>query len=53
MHAYVVYSFLCVQSDIWALGVCVYEMTTLERPFDANLMQQLVFKIVQGQVTLL
>nr|XP_022292252.1 uncharacterized protein LOC111103347 isoform X3 [Crassostrea virginica] len=38
------------KSDIWALGVCVYEMTTLERPFDANLMQQLVFKIVQGQL---
>ena len=35
------------------MGVCVYEMATLERPFDATLMQQLVFKIVHGQVGLL
>lgn len=40
-----------MQSDIWAMGVCVYEMATLERPFDATLMQQLVFKIVHGQVS--
>lgn len=39
-----------LQSDIWALGVIVYEMATLERPFDAMLMHQLVFKIVHGGV---
>ncbi|XP_078320634.1 uncharacterized protein LOC144617592 isoform X2 [Crassostrea virginica] len=38
------------KTDIWALGVCVYEMTTLERPFDANVMQKLVSKIVRGQL---
>ncbi|KAL3852849.1 hypothetical protein ACJMK2_016462 [Sinanodonta woodiana] len=38
------------KSDIWALGVIVYEMSTLERPFDAMLMQQLVFKIVHGSL---
>jgi len=38
------------QSDIWALGVIVYEMATLERPFDATLMHQLVFKIVHGEL---
>lgn len=36
------------KSDIWALAVIVYEMSTLERPFDAMLMHQLVFKIVHG-----
>lgn len=41
----------CFQSDIWAMGVCIYEMSTLERPFDAMLMQQLVFKIVHGEVS--
>ncbi|KAK3585915.1 hypothetical protein CHS0354_038452 [Potamilus streckersoni] len=38
------------KSDIWALGVIVYEMSTLERPFEAMLMQQLVFKIVHGSL---
>jgi serine/threonine protein kinase len=42
--------FSLIQSDIWAMGVCIYEMSTLERPFDAMLMQQLVFKIVHGEV---
>lgn len=39
-----------LQSDIWAMGVCVYEMTTLKRPFNAHRMQQLIFEIVHGQV---
>ncbi|XP_052090712.1 serine/threonine-protein kinase Nek5-like [Mytilus californianus] len=38
------------KSDIWAMGVVIYEMSTLERPFDAMLMQQLVFKIVHGEL---
>ncbi|KAL3852847.1 hypothetical protein ACJMK2_016460 [Sinanodonta woodiana] len=38
------------KSDIWALGVIVYEMSTLERPFEAMLMHQLVFKIVHGSL---
>ena len=42
---------LIFQSDIWALAVIVYEMATLERPFDAMLMHQLVFKIVHGGVS--
>lgn len=42
-----------LQSDIWAMGVCVYEMTTLKRPFDACLQQQLFLKIANhnDQVT--
>lgn len=28
----------------------MYEMATLERPFDATLMHQLVFKIVHGEL---
>lgn len=38
------------KSDIWAMGVCVYEMTTLKRPFDARSMHQLIFKIIHGQL---
>ncbi|KAK3585914.1 hypothetical protein CHS0354_038451 [Potamilus streckersoni] len=38
------------KSDIWALGVIVYEMSTLERPFEAMLMHQLVFKVVHGSL---
>ena len=28
----------------------MYEIATLDRPFDATMMQQLVFKIVNGQL---
>uniref|UniRef100_K1RCF7 non-specific serine/threonine protein kinase n=1 Tax=Magallana gigas TaxID=29159 RepID=K1RCF7_MAGGI len=38
------------KSDIWAMGVCMYEMATLKRPFNAHRMQQLVFEIVHGQM---
>lgn len=39
-----------MQTDIWALGVCVYEMVALKLPFDAPQMQQLVYKIINDQV---
>jgi NIMA (never in mitosis gene a)-related kinase len=35
------------QADIWALGVILYELCTLKRPFDTNNLLGLVFKIVQ------
>jgi NIMA (never in mitosis gene a)-related kinase len=38
------------KSDIWALGCCVYEMTTLEHAFNAKDMNSLVLKIIRGQV---
>ncbi|KAL3852850.1 hypothetical protein ACJMK2_016463 [Sinanodonta woodiana] len=38
------------KSDIWALGVIAYEMSTLERPFNAMLMHQLVYKVVHGSL---
>ncbi|CAF0871108.1 unnamed protein product [Rotaria sordida] len=38
------------RSDIWALGCCVYEMTTLEHAFNAKDMNSLVLKIIRGQI---
>ncbi|CAF4633281.1 unnamed protein product [Rotaria sp. Silwood1] len=38
------------KSDIWALGCCVYEMTTLEHAFNAKDMNSLVLKIIRGQM---
>uniref|UniRef100_K1QBM5 non-specific serine/threonine protein kinase n=1 Tax=Magallana gigas TaxID=29159 RepID=K1QBM5_MAGGI len=38
------------KSDIWAMGVCIYEMTTLRRPFDARLEYHLYLKIAYDQL---
>ncbi|CAF4479113.1 unnamed protein product [Rotaria socialis] len=38
------------KSDIWALGCCVYEMTTLEHAFNAKDMNSLMLKIIRGQI---
>jgi len=40
------YSF---KSDIWSLGVLLYEMCALQPPFQANSIHGLALKIVQGQ----
>merc|ERR1719265_2972379 len=37
------------KSDIWSLGVVLYEMTTLKHPFDAESLHFLAIKILQGQ----
>lgn len=39
------YSF---KSDIWSLGVMLYELCTLKPPFDANSLHNLALKIVKG-----
>jgi len=36
------------QSDMWALGVILYECCTLKRPFEANNQCALILKIVRG-----
>lgn len=43
---------LLFQSDVWALGCCVYEMTTLKHAFNARDMNALVYKILKGKVCL-
>ena len=40
------------QSDVWALGCCVYEMMTLKHAFNAKDMNSLVYKILRGKVCL-
>jgi NIMA (never in mitosis gene a)-related kinase 1/4/5 len=42
------YSF---QSDIWSLGVLLYEMSFLKMPFDAKSMPMLTLKIIKGEYT--
>ena len=39
------------QSDVWALGCCVYEMSTLKHAFNAKDMNSLVYRIVEGKVS--
>ena len=39
------------QSDVWALGCCVYEMATLKHAFNAKDMNSLVYKILRGKVS--
>lgn len=40
------YSF---KSDIWSLGVLLYEMSVLKMPFDAKSMPMLTLKIIKGE----
>ncbi|KAJ7998675.1 hypothetical protein DPEC_G00207340 [Dallia pectoralis] len=38
------------KSDVWALGCCVYEMSTLKHAFNAKDMNSLVYHIVEGKL---
>jgi len=37
------------KTDIWSLGVILYEMCTLKPPFDANNLPSLAMKIIGGK----
>eukprot|EP01062_Namystynia_karyoxenos_P058876 TRINITY_DN50328_c0_g1_i1.p1 TRINITY_DN50328_c0_g1~~TRINITY_DN50328_c0_g1_i1.p1 ORF type:complete len:541 (+),score=193.87 TRINITY_DN50328_c0_g1_i1:88-1623(+) len=38
------------KSDVWALGVVLYELASLRRPFNAKGLKELMRKIVRGEV---
>ncbi|KAJ8302334.1 hypothetical protein KUTeg_021321 [Tegillarca granosa] len=44
---------MALQSDVWALGCCVYEMATLKHAFNAKDMNALVYKILKGKMPLM
>ncbi|RUS91961.1 hypothetical protein EGW08_000174 [Elysia chlorotica] len=44
------FSLFGILSDVWALGCCVYEMTTLKHAFNAKDMNSLVYKILKGRM---
>ena len=49
-YCYYLITKLPLQSDVWALGCCVFEMVTLKHAFNGKDLNSLMYQIQRGRV---